>query len=327
MMGTIRTAGLLAASAITLAACSGSSTSSSVTADQAAGNAAGALCQKYDSCSAFFVQIAYGDVDACTAALKTTLASALAASGTGATPTQVAACATAVGTASCDQVLSHDLPSPCQPVAGQLAAGAACGDSSQCQSAYCHKGSGSTCGACAGAPSPGVACGADDDCPAGNVCTKQSTCAPPGAAGASCDPVQRPCKATLACKSGTCANPDPAGAPCTRTTTGATSTDTCDALAGLYCNAQGTCAKIGLAAAGQACLLVNGSLAACSANGTCNVPTMLSTSGTCLGAAAPGASCTAKGTGISYAVKSPDCAPPATCDNGVCTIPDAARCH
>jgi hypothetical protein len=327
-MPAIRTFTPWAATAVVLAACSGSgTTASTVTADQAATNAATALCAKYNTCSAFFIQLEYGDVGACTSAAKTALANALGAPSTGASPAQIADCATAIPGTSCDDVLSHNLPTSCQAVAGALATGTPCGDSSQCKSAYCHQATGTTCGACADPPAAGASCAADGDCPVGSTCSKGGKCASPGAAGASCDPVNQPCKATLACKSGTCGTPDAAGASCTKATTNGISTDTCDSLAGLYCNAQGTCAAIELATPGQPCLLVNGGLTTCSGNGTCNIPSKLATSGTCLAAAAPGASCTAKGTGLSYAVSSADCAPPAICENGVCTVADAASCH
>jgi hypothetical protein len=330
-MGTIHRGASITIALAVFAACSSSSSGGGgVSADQAAGDAAKAICQKFNGCSAFFIQLAYGDADACTASLTTSLKNTLAASGTGATPAQLEACAAAVPGTSCDDVVGHDLPSDCQAAKGTLAAGAPCGDSSQCTSAYCHLAAGTTCGACAAAPKSGDACNADADCPAGNTCNKAGTCAAPGAAGATCDGTQHPCKPTLSCKGGTCATPDAAGAACTKTTdaTGSTLTDSCDALAGLYCNAKGTCVAIGLESAGQPCLLVNGALAVCSGNGTCNAATKLSTMGTCLAAAAPGASCTPKdGAQIAYGVSTGDCAAPAVCENGVCTTPDTASCH
>ena len=308
----MRNVELWTVAAIALAACSsGSGGGSSVSADQAAGDAAKALCNRFSSCSAFFIKLQYGDVDACASGAKASLKGALTANGTGATPAQAEACAAAIANASCDDAVGHNLPSACQSAAGQLASGAPCGDSSQCQTAYCHKGPNSTCGACAAAPAVGASCNADGDCPSGNVCTKAGTCAAPGATGASCEPTQRPCKPTLVCKSGTCAAPDGAGAPCTKMTNamGTTTLDTCDALAGLYCSAQGTagtCVKIEFATAGQPCLLVGNALTLCSANGICNVPSRPATTGTCLPAAAPGATCTATSSGMlyGYSVKS-----------------------
>jgi hypothetical protein len=309
---------LWAVPAMALAACS-SSGSSSVSADQAASDAATALCNKYNSCSAYFIQIVFGDVGTCAASLKSSLKNALAANGTGATPAEVEACSTAVSGTSCDDALGHNLPSACQPVPGKLANGAACGDSSQCQSAFCHLSANGTCGACAAAPANGASCNTDSDCPAGHMCSNAGTCAPPGAAGAACDPTQRPCKVTLTCKNGTCAASDQAGAACTKVTTAAGTSDNCDALAGLYCNGQaasGTCAKIALATSGQPCGLVNNAATLCSANGTCKGTT--ATSGTCQAAAAAGGSCDA--------TNGPSCAQPAICVNAVCTLPDPASC-
>jgi hypothetical protein len=318
---------VVAAVAAGVAACSGSTASlPSVSADQASSDAAAALCARFDACSAFYVQSAFGDVTSCTTALKAVLQNALAAPGTGGTPTKIEACAQAVPGVSCDDALGHNLPASCQAVAGQLANGAPCGDSSQCQSAYCNKAKGQTCGACAAPPTTGATCDVDDDCPVGNVCFKAAgatsgACVVQGAAGAACDATQHPCKSTLICKSGVCSTPDAAGAPCTRA--GASDTfGTCDMLGGEFCSFGGkTCTAIDMAPSGQACLFVNGltgGLTLCSASGTCTTSTG-ATSGTCTAAAPPGGSCDD--------TKGPKCQQPAVCQNGVCVTPDAANCH
>jgi hypothetical protein len=305
-------------------ACSGSTASvPSISADQASSDAATALCAQFSSCSAFFIQSEFGDVTACAAAFKASLLNTLSAPGTSLTPTRLESCAQAIAGIACDDALGHNLPAACQATAGQLANGTPCGDSSQCQSAYCNKPRNMTCGACGAPPTTGATCDIDDDCPVGNVCFKgagatagsSGTCVVQGASGAACDDTQHPCKATLTCKNGTCAAPD------TTTCTARSSGDlfgTCNTLGGEYCDPRThTCAAVGMAATGQACLLVNGGVTLCSSNGTCSAPP--GTSGTCAAAAAPGASCDA--------TNGPKCLQPSVCQGGVCVTPSAANCH
>jgi hypothetical protein len=297
----------------TAVACSSSSgDGGSVSADQASGDAATALCQKIDACSAFLISETYGDAATCASRIKSSFVSALGASGTGQTPAHLDGCAKAIPAVSCDDALGNNTPAACQPVAGHLAAGAACGDSSQCASAYCNLGTDGTCGACATTrAADGGTCNRDDDCVVGAVCNS-STCVTLAAAGASCSDAQ-PCQKTLVCKSGTCAIPDGAGAPC--------STGTCDALAGLFCSiaAPHVCTKIALAGAGEACFAVNGGLTACGNGGLCSRGA-LATTGTCEAPAADGASCDD--------TNGPPCMPPAVCSAAkVCTIAAPDSCH
>ncbi|HEX4447383.1 MAG TPA: hypothetical protein VH044_11630 [Polyangiaceae bacterium] len=298
----------------TAVACSSSSgDGGSVSSDQASGDAANALCQKIDACSSFLIAETYGDAATCASRIKSSFVGSLAASATGATPAHLEACAKAIPAISCDDALGNGTPAACQPVAGHLAAGAACGDSSQCESAYCNVGTDGTCGACAASrASTGDTCNRDDDCTVGAVCNA-GKCSSLAAAGATCSDAL-PCLKTLVCKAGTCATADEAGAPC--------STGTCDALAGLFCSiaAPHVCVKIGLAAAGEACFAVNGGgFTACSNGGLCN-RAALATTGTCEAPAADGGSCDD--------TSGPPCMPPAVCSAAkVCTIAAPDTCH
>jgi hypothetical protein len=284
-----------ALAAIAVCACSSAGTTgdgggASVSGDQAASDAASALCSRYNACSAFFVESEFGDVTSCTSALKAIVADSLSANGTAQTPADVEKCAAKIPSVSCDDAFNHNLPSECQPVAGPSANGAACADASQCQSAFCNKPANATCGACGAAPTT----------------------------GAQCDKTQHPCKSSLTCKNGACATPDGAGASCTPGAKGDIF-GSCDVLAGTYCDPRTSiCAKINLVGAGQACLLVNGTVVLCSSKGACNAP-QGATMGVCEAAAAPGANCDA--------TNGPNCLRPAKCAGGVCKTPNAASCR
>jgi hypothetical protein len=298
-----------------IVACSSGSSGSngSVSADQACSDLANAICQKLNSCSAAFVTNNYGDVATCTTRIDTSCGQTIAANGTGLTPANREACAMAIPGASCEDVVDNGLPSACQPVAGHLANGTACADSSQCQSTYCNLGTDGTCGACAAVrAAAGGTCHRNDDCATGSPC-KNGNCVLPVASGGTCDSTH-PCQTTLACKAGVCSTPDAAGTAC--------STGTCDALAGLYCSTGSgpLCTAIGLAKAGEPCGSVNGVLTVCAGGGHCSL-NAAGMGGTCEAAAADGASCND--------TTGPTCLPPAVCgaSSKVCTLPNPANCH
>ncbi|MEO7114086.1 MAG: hypothetical protein ABI183_26840 [Polyangiaceae bacterium] len=314
-MGTLRnlrlgTAALLSLTTLVVA-CSSSSSGSSVSADQAATDVAAAFCNKYNSCAPPFVQVAYGDLTTCEARFKLSVAPSLAANGTGATSAQYESCSKDLATASCDDLLSRNLPQSCHTIAGTLANGAACGEDSQCTGKYCNTEAGSTCGACSTIAAAGGACTSDDGCDYGLTC-ENSICTAYGAAGATCD-VTHNCTATLACVNGTCATPLEAGAACP-----AIGAPGCDTLKGLYCNTSKVCATYSFANAGQPCGLVSAqSYAACAGGGLCKGASGI-TPGTCEAPAADGASCDA--------AAGPSCLAPAVCTGGVCKITDPSTC-
>jgi len=300
-----RAAGILG---VVLAACSG--TTASVSLGQAAGDVATAVCNKLNSCAALVVNADYGDVATCITRETLAYKNTLSAPSTGWSPASLDACAQAVPGASCVDLLGHNLPAACQTPAGHLAAGAACADNAQCQSAYCNIASGS-CGACSAAPTAGGACTGDAQCPQGEICSSVGACVTPAAAGSTCSSTQ-PCQATLVCKNGACTESDAAGASCTLITG---TFGSCNDLANLFCNGS-VCTSLTFAAAGQACgamltgLAVTG-FAVCSASGQC-------VDSVCHAFAADGAACSATGA---------KCMPPASCQNGVCTMPDSTSCQ
>jgi hypothetical protein len=299
---------------------------SSVTTAQAASDVSAALCARFEACSAFYVQISFGDVATCSSRENALFTGTLSAPGTGWTPAAVEACVKAIPGASCDDALGHNLPAACHPPAGQVANGGACGDNSQCTSGYCNLGPGGKCGTCAAAlGAAGAACYRDDDCAFGTFCTGDDVtaspevagkCTAPGASGASCD-ADHPCSKTLACtQAGTCGAPSAEGDACAQGTVDPPFGN-CDLLAGDICSKTnaGTCEKIGQATAGQPCGSVAGTPTICASSGKCaGAPP----STTCMAPAADFGDCNTD--------NGPLCAAPAQCIGSICVVPTPDSC-
>jgi hypothetical protein len=314
-----------------VAACSSSSSSgtTALSASQACGDEATALCNKVSSCYSTFFQYLFSDMGTCTSGFQGTCTAALGANGTASTPSSIESCSQAINGLGCTDALAaladNNTPSACQPPAGSLTDGTVCGDSAQCAHQYCKVAAGSTCGACSSRVPAGSPCAlpGNNDCQYGLVCAglpnaKTGTCVAPGAGGATCD-ATHPCAGDFVCKSGTCTAPGKPG-------------DTCDAAAeGLFCDTvglvfclpvQNTCVQAAVVPAGSSCGLTGGNTVAVCAGGGNNSPSSdcsSVTNGTCQAQIANGGACTAgSASGCTY---------PAVCAGGVCTLPDAASCH
>jgi hypothetical protein len=304
---------------VTVAACSGSSTTSggNVTAQQACTDLAGALCDKIASCSPFGFQVLYADAATCKSRGPLTCASGLMANGAKATPADLEACKQGYVDAKCEDLIAGNQPAPCQ-LQGTLAAGSACGENLQCAGAntYCNIAANQTCGVCAARPAAGATCSQSSDCQTGLVCgmgTGQTmgACVTPGAAGAACD-APHPCQVSLRCVGGTCSPPAAAGAACD------VNAQNCDSIKGLYCTTSKVCATIPTANAGGACGVTGTTFTVCTGGASCKLPAN-SLSGTCEALAADGAMCDA--------TNGPQCTSPAVCTNGACKVPDPSACH
>jgi hypothetical protein len=312
-MGNLRSFGAFALSSVTLVVACSSSSSSSVSADQAESDVSAAFCNRFNSCAPLFIQVAYGDVPTCQTRFKLSVAPTLTATGTGATASQYETCAGAFPSISCDDLLERNYPTSCQTAAGTLADGAACGESAQCKDQLCRTGAGQTCGACSSLGAAGAACVQDGDCAYGLACNSL-VCGAYSAAGATCDATTHPCDPALTCKNGSCATPGAAGAACA-----GLGQSGCDTLNGLYCNASSVCAAVTVATAGQPCgLLAGGGYGVCGGGGLCKGSSG-TTPGSCEAPAADGAACDA--------TNGPPCLAPAVCDGSVCKITDPGTCN
>jgi len=308
----------IVAAAVGVTACSGAA-GSSVSTTQACSDLANNICNKLNSCAPFLVSYLYGSVSTCTTRAAINCPDTVSANGSGATASNVEACAQAYSSASCSDLENNVQPSACD-IAGTLTAGAVCGADQQCvgPNGYCNIGAGSVCGACGTKSAAGGNCKSNNDCQSGLVCgtaagATTGTCVTPDAAGAMCDS-GHPCGGTLSCSSGTCSAPVEAGGACNATA------QNCDFENGLYCNPTSmVCASVQTVMAGGSCgySASSNTYSVCANEATCNGQTA-TMAGTCGSVAADGAAC-----GTNMAV----CMSPAVCVNDVCTIPNASSCH
>jgi hypothetical protein len=265
-----------------------------------------ALCGELDKCGAPEVKILYGDVTTCQTRLTITCKSALHNPGTTLTTNRLDACAKDIMALSCTSAFNHTIPDSCKAVPGTLADGAVCGDDGQCKSAFCKKPAGSACGVCGERDGT---CVVDGDCVSGSVCAG-TTCVQRAAMGAACSDTQ-PCMYGLVCDGGSCKMPAGLGMSCTPNTSGGN----CDLTQGNFCNPVSmVCQAVGYAGPGASCGLQGSGYSVCTSNGRCTAQI----NGNCKAAAADGAACDP--------VNQPNCQPPATCINSLCTLPDTSTC-
>jgi hypothetical protein len=292
-------------------------------ATQACDDFAMAFCSQLAKCTPFALTLAYGDMATCQMRAAIPCPSALSASGTKMTPSDLESCVAAVNMETCDEALDNPQPSACS-IPGTIAAGAACGSDWQCSTGFCQLTAGSLCGTCATrampgqtGPDGGPVCLVDTQCAATTVCGG-GKCVSPGMAGATCGMGSPPCLHTLTCIGGKCATPLALGAACTMATD-------CDGSKGLYCDPKTkACVQEQTATATQACNPVNAmaaTLVQCSSGAECDNLTAQGM-GTCHPPAMDNATC---GPGI-------PCTAPAVCLKSsagalTCQLPNAGSCH
>ena len=145
-----------------------------------------ALCAKLEECAPFFLKAGYGDLAGCIDRSSQACTEQYKSNGSGLSPTSIAACAAALASATCNDVLANNVPA-CV-FHGTYADGAVCGDNSQCASGFCSH-NGSLCGTCTAKGAAGAACpsGSNDECQTGLVCSPGKLCAVPATLGGACD--------------------------------------------------------------------------------------------------------------------------------------------
>jgi len=307
-----------------------------------------ALCALRMSCSAYSLAHAYTDLAACQTRGVAACQSALAASGTGQTPTGVEACAAAYPTESCTDFFNGNPVTACVAPAGSKANGMACGASGQCASTFCSIPHTAICGTCAALPAAGATCEDAADCGRDLACVipanaTTGTCVAYAASGAACLADSQPCGAGLSCvgenvASGTMGTCQAAAATVGAACDGSSKTmASCDNDLGLVCipaakgSAVGTCQNITLAATGAACgdvgaMPITG-FAACAAGGQC-MKVGTATTGTCVAPAADGAACDNDPTMGPPCMTGAKCVVPASSSGtaGTCMTPNASSC-
>lgn len=308
-----RLTGALTLTALVVA-CSSSSTAGQ-SSDEAATQYATAACDRIVACSPLLGKVSYGDTATCIATLKRAALASVTAPSTALTPAHAIACADKLRSIACNDLFDGKLPAACAPVPGGLAIGAACGDASQCQSGFCATPATTTCGTCAVPPAAGQPC-VSGECPSALKCVA-GTCRAPASAGAACG-TDQPCGTSLTCVDGQCRNQGKIGDACDLQ--GKTA-PVCDLLGAAAVCANGkTCEALTLAAAGDACGVVDKTLVACSARTYC-AKTATDIKGVCSARSAEGSGCKEETDG------GPTCVEGLTCVSGVCKFADPALCR
>jgi hypothetical protein len=310
----------------------GSVTAPPLTAMEACGDLAQAMCGKRATCTngAGITRI-NGDMSTCIAEEQQMCMLALSAPDTGNSPDNTKKCVTAIGSWSCTDYLNGNPPAACTP-AGTRPNSMPCTFNGQCGSAFCLRDKTSVCGTCQAPPSIGDAC-LDGNCAHNQTCVgSPKTCQALVAGGQPCDGAT--CSAGYNCVgtdtvnmgAGTC---EMAGA--TVGTACGTGTPQCAGPLGLACsgpNGSKTCMMITYGADGAACGPSTADVvrALCTAGGCYTATGQASEAdpGTCKADVDPGSACDT--------TVGPACKPPGRCvvvpnsTAGTCMTPDPSIC-
>jgi hypothetical protein len=284
------------------------------------------LCTKLEQCAPFFLKAGYGDLAGCIDRLAKACTEQSKSNGSGLNQASISACATALGAATCRDVLANNVPA-CT-FHGAYADGAVCGDSGQCASGFCSH-NGELCGVCAAKGAAGAACpsGSNDECQTGLVCSSGKICAVPAIVGGACDDTTAPCLLGSFCTATakTCALTVAAGQECPGAYLNLGDGTVCFGKSSAA-NPQ-LAGQIGAAGVGQVCglapgtglpatLCAPGSVAACSPSAGSIDLLGMPTKGICAALLEDGFTCTTSGA----------CMAAAQCISGTCRIPSGRYC-
>ena len=287
-----------------------------VTQEQACADVATTTCAKALSClGSFVLDTLFGGMTSCVASQKQGCLTGQGLKGTALTPQAVEACATTLGTATCDALLAtHNPTEICALPAGTLVMGSACAESTQCASLFCPIKEG-YCGTCQPPSTVGSAC----PCSPGFQCdymTMKCQARPTslGASGAPCEENTKPCSYSLRCFNGVCTAPLAENVACDpehKTTTH------CNTWVGLRCDS-GTmkCQKIPIAQLGDNCGEVGAQTIAFCANGSYCKQESFGSAGKCTTRAKVGEACNS-GNACELALM---------CRQNKCQVVDASMC-
>ena len=323
----MRHAPLLLVTTVSVLACSAAEEASSPSLEQATADAARALCERELACMPGLLKTLYTDVASCTMSRAEELMLRATAADTGLTTDDLAACARSLPGAACSVVFASALPPECGQRKGTRAVDLPCGDSSQCETAFCAKG-GKFCGTCAIAPAAGQPCARQSggavfgsgDCPQGLLCWN-GTCESPKNENAACT-FDLECRLDLTCAGGRCTPAGKSGSACEPEPSdpNAYANSRCSRwVDGLTCSG-GTCAPIPIVAPGQGCGFVPSKpFQACDARHYCPASMSISDPG-------PEKKCQPRPTEGAACDLVSRCINPFVCDGGICKKPDPRIC-
>jgi hypothetical protein len=319
--------------AVLVASCGGSTTAG--LPPTTCGAYAEAYCAKEQSCTnGVNVTRDWGDMSTCVARQTLSCQDGLAAPHTGQSAALIEQCTSALGSTSCDALLTGTLPATCNPT-GPGATGAACTFNGQCATGFCSGVRYATCGTCAAPPDAGTSC-ATSNCAHGQSCVWDGPvvdmCEPYATLGDACGAFANPpCSPDQTCRGAS--STTGVGGICEPAVTSAGAACgsknmnlSCDTTMGLWC-IDDACVQITYASDGMTCGYVGTGLVECT-GGTCysSAGPYFSyagpQTGTCKAFAADGAACdTAKGPGCMGGAR---CVTTGGGTAGVCTVPTAS---
>jgi hypothetical protein len=228
----------------------------------ACGALADAVCQRTKACAPGIFPALYMNDAACVAVNAKRCAADAMSPGVTLDANGTNACATAITTVTCEDLIDDRLPAVCRP-SGTLASGAACLSGLQCKTGFCAGASkGSLCGVCSMPTKAGAACVAGT-CPSGSTCQKNVCVAR--------KKIGEPCTATSECGTGqVCLDGKACAAGGVEGTLCALDAD-CNILQGLRCSfTTNTCTKLAIVEIGQSCGVVGANAALCHASDCSN---------------------------------------------------------
>jgi hypothetical protein len=266
-----------------------------------------ARCAKLESCNKTTFALQEGTLAGCTTRTKNVCLYERAPKESGLTVDNLKECAKAQEAATCEHALAGHLKG-CERANGKLAAGKSCAFDAQCESQFCTREVGSSCGKCDAAPKEGEAC-KQDRCGHGGFACIDKKCAKKKAKDEACKGTgQAGCDGNMVCLGGKCVAPGKAGDKCDAS--GKTTGD-CDPFEGLYCDkTEKKCKAYKIANVGDGCGEKDVGVA-CPASSSCEQDK-------CVAMLAVGAACKENEGAI--------CDAPSVCISGKCTIPDSTIC-
>lgn len=306
-----------ATSKSTTSAPSGSAPASAVASSSAApagGDVASACdavakarCNKLESCNKTTFALQEGTLAGCITRTKNVCMYERAPKESGLTVENLKECAKAQEAATCEHALAGHLKG-CERMNGKLANGKSCAFDAQCESQFCTREVGASCGKCDAPPKEGEAC-KQDRCGHGGFACIDKKCAKKKGKDEACKGTgQAGCDGNMVCLNGKCAAPGKVGDKCDAS--GKTTGD-CDPFEGLYCDkTEKKCKAYKVANVGDGCGEKDVGVA-CPASSSCEQDK-------CVAMLAVGAACKEAEGAI--------CDAPSVCISGKCTIPDSTIC-
>lgn len=277
-------------------------------------------CSLLQRCAPGSFKSAYLTLATCLSRQKLYCLLYLGLPGSKRTALEVQRCSTSTAALTCEQFYDgvSRASAPGCTVAGSLADGSACASGDQCASSYCRLDYRTGCGVCDAYNKENAAC--DDTVAGARLCSPglgcmgpvgAKTCTRPAALGEPCG-ATRSCVGLLACRAGTCQKPHSDGESCEYTVT-----YDCDYSKELFCDfTTKKCTVFArYAAPGEACDYT--ARVYCGGSGRCSTN---SGAGTCVASAADGAACS------SDLSKPPGCQAAASCQAGLCALPQPDQC-